>query len=31
MGDDLLATWRTTTDQERLARDLARYAPEARR
>jgi len=27
MGDDLLAHWRATTDQERLDRDLARYAP----
>lgn len=30
MGDDLLAAWRRTTDQERLERDLARYAPGAR-
>jgi hypothetical protein len=27
MGDDLLAAWRTTTDEERLTRDLARYRP----
>jgi len=27
MGDDLLHAWRTTTDQQRLDRDLARYAP----
>jgi len=27
VGDDLLAAWRSTTDAERLARDLARYRP----
>ena len=27
MGDDLLRAWRTTTDEARLARDLARYRP----
>lgn len=27
MGDDLLAAWRACSDQERLDRDLARYAP----
>lgn len=30
MGDGLLDTWRHTTDQERLDRDLARYAPGTR-
>lgn len=30
MGDDLLATWRSTSDVERLAADLDRYAPGAR-
>jgi len=29
MGDDLLDGWRRTSDQERLARDLARYTPGA--
>jgi hypothetical protein len=29
MGDELLAEWRRTTDEARVTRDLARYAPEA--
>ena len=29
MGDALLAAWRSTSDQERIDRDLARYAPKA--
>ena len=29
MGDDLLDAWRSTSDQERIDRDLARYAPKA--
>jgi len=27
IGDDLLHAWRTTSDQQRLDRDLDRYAP----
>jgi len=29
MGDDLLEAWRSTSDQERIDRDLARYVPKA--
>jgi len=31
MGDELLSAWRRTSDQVRLTRDLARYAPGAAR